>query len=292
MKFIFHLYVGDKKEYKESDDSKNKLSSTRVKEMIREMYGSGYFSSNQAKNIVKNMFDGFFDLIAFEIFIAKYQFLLFPSLLFQKNLRLAFGKNCGEKFWNERVLRRDNWSESTFNSAINLMRKVQERYKFYMIITKTEPSKYFKSLRKRRLSSIKEGNSRSEKSSVYVSERCSIRSTASELDHIDYCSTLGLVPIYEEELIESEGTGAKNVEELLSAIKVVQKEEDDVRNVLLLPNLNSVSEYFRKSSEKNLLNIIKNKPIKNGIPKINFHNFNHNSRRIGDVSAMRNQRKS
>lgn len=89
MKFIFRLYVGNKKSVKEFNelDGENLMSTNVLKEVIKEMYGKGYFSSNQAKSIVKNMFEGYLNLDEFEKYMAKYQYLLFPALLFQKNLR-------------------------------------------------------------------------------------------------------------------------------------------------------------------------------------------------------------
>jgi hypothetical protein len=55
--------------------------------MIKDMYGKGYSSSNQAKSMVKNMFKGSLNLSEFEKYVAKYMCTLFPALSFQKNLR-------------------------------------------------------------------------------------------------------------------------------------------------------------------------------------------------------------
>jgi hypothetical protein len=87
VKFIFYLYVGSNKSIEEPNASDGEMSTEILKEMIKDMYGKGYYSSNQAKSMVKNIFEGSLDLAEFEKYVAKYVCILFPALSFQKNLR-------------------------------------------------------------------------------------------------------------------------------------------------------------------------------------------------------------
>jgi hypothetical protein len=164
-----------------------------------------------------------------------------------------------------------------FSSAIDLMRNIRRKYSNKMVLVIKEPSKYMRPLRTRRLSPIDERNTNSEDS--ICSTRKGGPSTASELDHIDFSSTLGFVPIYEEESNGKEviDLDVKNVEELLDAVTVM--EEDSQNNILLRPRLmrcNSMAVYLNKDA-------IKDKPIKYDVPRLNFH-------RISSVASMRNQR--